>query len=308
MLNLNRLRMLSELSRLGTLAKVAEAMSYSPSTISQQLGVLEKEAGVKLLETVGRGVVLTPAGQSLVAHARAVLDRLEEAEAELASFQGSFTLRVASFQSVAIAIAPQALRILAGSHPTMSVNFSQRLVDEAHQGLLSHEFDIIIGEEFPGQALSLDPGLVRLPLLEDSMRLLLPQQGPLADLPQDFQELAHQPWAMDPAQVPQGRWARDYCRSKGFEPQVQFEAVDPLLQANFVREGLCLAILPSLIPASLMPGTRSVALPGDPRRSLYMAVRAGSHKHPAVLACRQAFELAAQTSLPPEPTPGPWAS
>ena len=59
MLNLNRLRMLRELSRLGTLAKVAESLAYSPSAISQQLGVLEKETGVQLLETVGRDAGLS---------------------------------------------------------------------------------------------------------------------------------------------------------------------------------------------------------------------------------------------------------
>lgn len=108
MLNLNRLRMLSELSRLGTLAKVAESLAYSPSAISQQLGVLEKETGVQLLETVGRGVKLTPAALVLVAHTDAVLARLEEAESELATFRGGLTLRLATFQSAVIGMAPRA--------------------------------------------------------------------------------------------------------------------------------------------------------------------------------------------------------
>ena len=60
MLDLRRLRLLRELARRGTITAVAEALSYSPSAVSQQLAALEKEAGVRLLEPVGRRLRLTP--------------------------------------------------------------------------------------------------------------------------------------------------------------------------------------------------------------------------------------------------------
>src|SRR6201999_184854 len=68
MLDLRRLRRLRELARRGTIAAVAEALSFSPSAVSQQLAALEKEAGVRLLEPTGRRVRLTPQGDLLVAH------------------------------------------------------------------------------------------------------------------------------------------------------------------------------------------------------------------------------------------------
>ncbi|KEP75212.1 LysR family transcriptional regulator, partial [Microbacterium sp. SUBG005] len=73
MFDLRRLRLLHELSVRGTLAAVAEALSYSPSTISQQLALLEKEAGVALLEPDGRRVRLTAQGAALAAHAARML-------------------------------------------------------------------------------------------------------------------------------------------------------------------------------------------------------------------------------------------
>ncbi len=85
MLNLNRLTMLRELYRLGTLAKVAETLNYTPSAISQQLGVLEKETGVQLLEPVGRRGQVSDATLGLVSHTERVLAQLELAEAELAT-------------------------------------------------------------------------------------------------------------------------------------------------------------------------------------------------------------------------------
>ena len=72
MLNVSRLRILRELHLRGTLAQVAEALSYTPSAISQQLSLLEREAGVALLERVGRGVRLTDQALTLVAHAEVI--------------------------------------------------------------------------------------------------------------------------------------------------------------------------------------------------------------------------------------------
>ncbi|MFG2412945.1 helix-turn-helix domain-containing protein [Streptomyces goshikiensis] len=59
MLDVRRLRLLRELARRGTIAAVAEALAFSPSAVSQQLGVLEREAGLPLLERTGRRVRLT---------------------------------------------------------------------------------------------------------------------------------------------------------------------------------------------------------------------------------------------------------
>ncbi len=83
MLDLRRLRLLRELNARGTIGAVALALDYSPSAVSQQLALLEKEAGVPLLERVGRNVRLTAAAQTLVGHTDALLARLEEAEADL---------------------------------------------------------------------------------------------------------------------------------------------------------------------------------------------------------------------------------
>ena len=84
MLDLRRLRLLRELARRGTITAVAEALSYSPSAVSQQLTALEKETGVRLLEPAGRRVRLTPQADLLVAHTQVLLEDMERAEAELA--------------------------------------------------------------------------------------------------------------------------------------------------------------------------------------------------------------------------------
>src|SRR5215213_6816182 len=85
MLDVRRLRLLSELERRGTIAQVARVVGYTPSAISQSLLQLEREAGVPLLERDGRRVRLTPAARALVARTDRVLAELDAAEAELAA-------------------------------------------------------------------------------------------------------------------------------------------------------------------------------------------------------------------------------
>src|ERR687897_2317789 len=85
MLDLRRLRLLHELHARGTIAAVADALQFTPSAVSQQLAVLEREAGVPLLEKAGRGVRLTDPALVLVDHARVLLDRVARAESDLAA-------------------------------------------------------------------------------------------------------------------------------------------------------------------------------------------------------------------------------
>src|SRR3954470_12352782 len=111
MLELRRLRLLRELHARGTIAAVADALQLTPSAVSQQLAMLERETGVKLLERVGRGVRLTDPALVLVEHARALLERAALAEADLAEAARTVSGRggIAAFPSIAIKLAIPAI-------------------------------------------------------------------------------------------------------------------------------------------------------------------------------------------------------
>src|ERR671915_2657734 len=119
MLELRRLRLLRELSERGTIAAVADALQFTPSAVSQQLAVLEREAGVPLLEKAGRGLRLTDAALVLVGHAGALLERAALAEADLAAAAGTVSgrARIAGFQSVSRHVALPAMEALAPAAP-----------------------------------------------------------------------------------------------------------------------------------------------------------------------------------------------
>ena len=257
MLDVHRLRLLRELDRRGTLAAVARALSYSPSAISQQLSQLETETGVPLLEPAGRGVRLTPQARILVEHTEAILERLEEAEADLraslAEVRG--TLRVASFQSVLFALVPSVLTRLAERHPGLRVEIAHQEAGPAFAGLLAHDFDVVLGEEYPGTAHPPVAGARTQLLANDELFTVFPAHGRYAVAEPGAQlglaDLAGVPWIFDPADTGPGQWARNACREAGFEPDVRYVASDLLLQIHLAETGHAAAVIPGLLLAAV---------------------------------------------------------
>ncbi|MQY05417.1 LysR family transcriptional regulator [Actinomadura macrotermitis] len=288
MLDLHRLRLLRELKHRGTLGAVAEALSYSPSAISQQLSVLEREVGLTLLEPVGRRVRLTPQAEILVAHTEAVLERLERAEADLAAslVEITGTLRVAVFQTAAFALLPDALTELRRTHPGLRVQVVQAEPETALPALLARDFDLVVTEEYPGSPVPRPAEIEHAELCEDEIRLALPPGAHPA-------ELADRPWVMEPAGSAARQWATTLCRAAGFEPDVRFESSDVLLHLRLARQGHAVALLPDLVWAGGTPEVELRRLPeGRRTRRIFTAARRGGGAHPAVAACRDALRRA----------------
>src|SRR5829696_3121260 len=111
--DVRRLRIFVEVAERGSLAGAAAALSYTPSAVSQHIAALERELNAQVLLRTGRGSELTEAGRALLPHARAVLERLGLAAAEVRAITDrDATLRVASFGSAEITLMPHALAAL----------------------------------------------------------------------------------------------------------------------------------------------------------------------------------------------------
>lgn len=302
MFDLHRLRLLRELKHRGTLAAVAAALSYAPSSVSQQLSQLEAEVGVPLLEPVGRRVRLTEQAEILVAHTEAVLARLERAEAEIAASLTDLTgtLRIASFQTAALTLVPTALGLLRERHPNLRVHVTQEEPEKALPALQARDFDVVLAEEYPD---SPNPRLAELEqedLLDDPLRLAMPRTD-AGTHPEDgaaaLRSMADRPWVMEPEGTTARHWAMGLCRAAGFEPDVRFEATDLLLHQRLVEQGHAAAFLPDLVWSGQPPTVALRPLPGGRHtRRIFTVARRGSSGHPAVRACRPALRHAADRS------------
>src|SRR3954447_26449617 len=175
MLDLRRLRLLRELRERGTIAAVADALSYTPSAVSQQLSVLEREAGVPLLERVGRGVRLTDAAHRLADHASDVLARLEQAEAELAAASGAVhgRVRVATFQTAARSLVAPVLRPLADRHDGLRAELLEMEPETGMPLLRAGDVDVVVAEEYREAPRPHERGIERVDLGVDAIVLAL---------------------------------------------------------------------------------------------------------------------------------------
>src|SRR5258707_163560 len=81
MLDIRRLRMLHEFAALGSIARTADALGYTPSAVSQQLAALEREAGIALVDRTARSAGLTDAGRRLARRVERIPAMAEEAGA-----------------------------------------------------------------------------------------------------------------------------------------------------------------------------------------------------------------------------------
>jgi DNA-binding transcriptional LysR family regulator len=291
MLDVRRLRLLRELKIRGTLAGVAAALAYSPSAVSQQLALLEKEAGVELLHKVGRRVQLTPQAEILVEHTTHLLDRLEIAEAEMmASLTTvSGTVQVAVFQSASHAVVPQALTLLAEDYPELRVEVTEREPERGLFEVSARDFDLVLAEQYPGHTRAHRPDLDRVNLATDALRLALP---PGTSSPAGLAATAGMPWVMEPEGTASRQWAEQLCRSAGFEPDVRFETADLIAHIRLIESGNAVGILPELIWAGVVPTVRLVELPGHPHRTVFSAARRSSTLRPGVAAVRDALARA----------------
>ena len=294
MLEMKRLRLLWELDSRGTVAAVAEALNYSPSAISQQLALLEREAGVPLLRRTGRTLELTPAAQALVGETHELLAGLERAEAALhrAHAEVGGTVRVAVFQTALLALMPQVLRRLRDTHPSLRIEMVQHEPEAGLEETWTRGFDLVIAEQYPGHAAPRFPGLDRQPLVTDRIRLGLPLPGVGVAAFDDVERLADAaalPWVLEPEGAASRHWALQACRSAGFEPDVRYETADMQAHVRLIETGNAVALLPGLLHAGASRAMRLVDLADDPERTLFTAARASAHGHPALTAVRDAL-------------------
>jgi len=311
MLDLRRLRLLRELAARGTIGAVAESLSYSPSAVSQQLAQLEREAGVPLLERVGRNVRLTAAAQTLVTHTDALLARIEEAEADLeaAAEQVTGTVRVATFQSAGLYLLAPALRRLAAEHPALRVEVIDMEPEASMPAVALGSLDLALGDEYPFLPRPPDPRLDLVPLVEEQFRLMLPSDHPLAKdgRPVPVAALRDEGWAIGKDHGHFAELVIRACRALGgFEPDVRHRSDDLLMLLALVAHGQAVTLLPDLVRAEREPLVAVRDLAEAPlRRTVLSAIRHGSARRPALIALLEALRgTAAGLRSGATPAPG----
>lgn len=298
MLNVNRLRMLREVAARGTIAAAAEALFMTPSAVSQQMAVLEREAGVELLERRGRGVSLTDAGRTLVASTERILAEIEHAEAELASVSGGLVgrVRVSAFPTAARSVLVPALVSLRAEHPNLRVSVIDLEPEEALPALKARELDVVVTYEWDLLPTLEDPGIEREELLVERVFLALPAEHPLATRPGPVAvaELRDESWIVGRDATSMLDLVTAAGRRTGFEPRTEFHSMDFEVILAAVEAGLGVALVPPLALPGPIAGVKLREIADlEVNRTIWAAVRRGSGSAPGTAAVLAALRRAA---------------
>ena len=155
MLNVTRLRILTEVAYRGSLSAAAESLSYTQSAVSQQIAALEAETGMALLERHPRGVQPDGGGPDARGprrgHPRASLEAADAALAAIAGLRGG-RLRVASFPTAGATLMPLAIARFRTSYPDVELTLAEGEPEEIVPRLRAGELDLALLFEFPGQS------------------------------------------------------------------------------------------------------------------------------------------------------------
>ena len=166
----------------GGVTAAAAVLHLTPSAVSQQVALLQRDAGVPLTERIGRGLRLTPAGEALAEAAVDVAVALERARAACDEFlvRPRGVVRVSAFQSGAQLLLPALLtRVRAIDGITLECTDEDVAQDDFVA--LTDRMDVVVAHR-PDDGLGWSGGrAVRVvPLLREPLDVAVPIDHPLA--------------------------------------------------------------------------------------------------------------------------------
>ncbi|MBO9531507.1 MAG: LysR family transcriptional regulator, partial [Solirubrobacteraceae bacterium] len=283
MLDLRRLRLLSELARRGTIAEVGRAVGYSASAVSQSLAQLEREVGMALLERDGRNVRLTAAAHRLVARTDRVLAELDAAEAELAAEHGAVRgeLIVGAFPSAGARLVAPAVAELAARHPELVCSIREHEPEDGIPLLRSGALDLLVSESYEDVPAAAVGGLEQRVLLSEPLLLALP--APAHDTVA-LADLRDAGWISGIAGTQYVGAVEQACRAAGFAPRIAHRADDATLILGLVAAGVGVGLVPELACVEYPGVAYARAVPEPPLRHISALLRRGAAQRPALAA------------------------
>lgn len=288
MFDLQRLRLFHELAHRGTMTSVAAALGLTSSAVSQQLAILEREAGVALLERVGRRVRLTGEGARLVTHAAAILEAVEAAKLDLKAAGESTrgVLEIACFPTFAKARLLPAVITARAQFPELHVVIRELESKDAIEALREgrcHMATTFAYNLAPSPEVA---GFVVHQLLDEPVLLALPPSWCGAPEPIDLASLAREDWIVGSRQTDDRRLAERACGIAGFAPRITHTVDDYDLVLRMVAANFGVGFVPEL--ALQAPSAEGVVVrtPAGPplRRRIHAVTRNALAASPMVRA------------------------
>src|SRR4051812_20097301 len=245
-----RLELLLQLSRLGSMREVSEALHVTTSTVSQQIAALAREVGTSLLQPDGRRVRLTPAGRRLADHAVTVLAAIEAARADLdPGAAPSGEVRVAAFATAVRTSLLPVVRTLAADHPDVRLRIHEHEPPEVMDLLSTDDVDLALTYDYNLAPSTVDRTLEAVPLWETAWSLGVPMtRRATGDALAVFERFRDEDWIVNSRHTADEEVVRTVAALAGFRPHVTHRADSLELVQDMILAGLGVGLLPAGLP------------------------------------------------------------
>ena len=235
--------------------RAARRLHISQPPLSALIRTLEADLGVRLFQRTSRRVEMTEAGRVLLDEARTILERIEEARRRTVEADGGErgALTIGFITPVIYTLFPNLLREFRTRFPNVRLTLREAMADvqlaELERGTLSAGFLAAPG---------LRAHLSQLTILREPLVAALPAAHPLAHGrgPLRLARLKTEPFVLFPRPSAPGLFDDivAFCRSAGFSPRVEQEALQSQTIVGLVSAGLGVAIVPASIRNLDRPG------------------------------------------------------
>jgi DNA-binding transcriptional LysR family regulator len=279
-LDLRRLRIYAAVAEGGSFTAAASALFLTQPAVSQQMAILEREAGVPLLKRLPRGIGLTPAGRLLADRTMRLLAEMDELEDELRRFgAGVREVHLGAFPTAGADLVPLTIRAYRERHPDVRIVLTPAHANDVVAQLHSSRIAVGLVWDYDFAPQAHDTPFDRVELLADPLRVVLPADHPAAGEREiSLRDLAEEPWIVRAHRPPYAQAFEQMCRIAGFEPQVAFRTDNYQAIQGLVAAGAGIGLVPRL---SLTPRRQDVtavpmAAPAFSRRIAALAVPAAT--------------------------------
>lgn len=261
-----RLLYLRELSRCGSMRAVADELSVTTSTVSQQISVLAQEVGVALTEPDGRRVRLTPAGARLAEHAATILAAVEVARLDLdPAAEPAGTLRVAGFATAVRRSLLPTFAELAQRHPRLRLLLREHEPAEAIALLDSNAVDLAVVYDYNLAPIQFGESVDVVPMWTAGWSLGVPSaiddRPVTGDAATVFTGFRDADWIVNSRNAADETVIRTIASMADFQPRITHQVDSLELVTDLIRAGLGVGLLPDEFATG--PGVRSLPL-ADP--------------------------------------------
>lgn len=276
-ITLRQLRYFLALAQQAHFTRAAEVMNVTQPALSMQIRALEEEVGAPLVERTAAGVLLTPQGRALEAHARQVMAAMAGLEQGMRQPGRGGRLMLGMIPTVAPYLLPEALPVLRAQDIGRDLHLREAQTDRLIEELTQGRLDVAVVATAPES-----PGLAATPLFTDRF-LLAGSAGQIARV----SALRPEPRDLDPGQLLLldeghclGDQALEVCGLTRRGARLDLGAASLSTLCRLAAQGMGLTFLPQLAlrqERAAAPGLSVVAFPDpQPAREVLLLRRAST--------------------------------